>query len=119
MTTTTGWFTYYCSLIAHGFRKNEKLRDKLILIFKIIFPWPNVIVVALIVLSGKGPNLYWAMIDVITVLPTFFNVLALIGLSGVFVKLLNDYRARYMGIGKVDPDFKVFYDDTTVSKKGE
>lgn len=119
VTTTTGWFTYYCSLIAHGFRKNEKLRDKLILIFKIIFPWPNVIVVALIVLSGKGPNLYWAMIDVITVLPTFFNVLALIGLSGVFVKLLNDYRARYMGIGKVDPDFKVFYDDTTVSKKGE
>lgn len=119
VTTTTGWFTYYCSLIAHGFRKNEKLRDKLILIFKIIFPWPNVIVVALIVLSGKGPNLYWAMIDVITVLPTFFNVLALIGLSGVFVKLLNDYRARYMGIGKVDSDFKVFYDDTTVSKKGE
>ena len=111
ITTTTGWFTYYCSLIAHGFRNNEKLRDKLILIFKIIFPWPNIIVVAAIVLSGKGPNLYWAMIDVITVLPTFFNVIAIICLSGVFIKLLNDYKARYLGIGKVDPSFKVFYED--------
>lgn len=119
VTTTTGWFTYYCSLIAHGFRKNEKLRDRLILLFKIIFPWPNVIVVALIVLSGKGPNLYWAMIDVVTVLPTFFNVIALIGLSGVFVKLLNDYKARYMGIGKVDPSFRVFYDEDAAAKKGE
>lgn len=111
VTTTTGWFTYYCSLIAHGFRSNEKLRDRLTLIFKIIFPWPNVIVVTIIALSGKGPNLYWAMIDVVTVLPTFFNVIALIGLSGVFVKLLNDYKARYLGVGTVDPSFHVFYDD--------
>ena len=111
VTTTTGWFTYYCSLIAHGFRKNEKLRDRLTLIFKIIFPWPNIIVVAAIVLSGQGPNLYWAVIDLVTVLPTFFNVIALIGLSGVFIKLLNDYKARYMGIGTVDPQQKVFYDD--------
>ena len=111
ITTTTGWFTYYCSLIAHGFRHNEKLRDRLILIFKIIFPWPNIIVVALIVLSGKGPNLYWAMIDVVTVLPAFFNVIALIGLSGVFIRLLNDYKARYLGVGTVDPNFHIFYED--------
>ena len=119
ITTTAGWFTYYCSLIAHGFRKNEKLRDRLILIFKIIFPWPNVIVVTLIELSGQGPNLYWAMIDMVTVLPTFFNVIALIGLSGVFVKLLNDYKARYMGIGQIDSGFQAFYDNATSAKKGE
>ena len=116
ITTTTGWFTYYCSLIAHGFRHNEKLRDRLILIFKIIFPWPNIIVVALIVLSGKGPNLYWAMIDVVTVLPTFFNVIALIGLSGVFIRLLNDYKARYLGVGTVDPNFHIFYEDEARDK---
>ena len=67
--------------------------------------------VALIVLSGKGPNLYWAMIDVVTVLPTFFNVIALIGLSGVFIRLLNDYKARYLGVGTVDPNFHIFYED--------
>lgn len=119
ITTTTGWFTYYCSLIAHGFRSNEKLRDRLTLIFKIIFPWPNIIVVTLIVLSGKGPNLYWAMIDVVTVLPTFFNVIALIGLSSVFIKLLNDYKARYLGIGKVDPSFRIFYEDELRDTSGK
>ena len=111
LTTTAGWFTYYCSLIAHGFRNHPKLRDKVTLIFKIIFPWPNILVVAMIVLSGKGPNLYWSIIDIVTVLPTFFNVIALIGLSGVFIKLLNDYKARYLGVGKVDPKFKVFYEE--------
>ena len=65
----------------------------------------------MIVLSGKGPNLYWSIIDIVTVLPTFFNVIALIGLSGVFIKLLNDYKARYLGVGKVDPKFKVFYEE--------
>lgn len=111
LTTTAGWFTYYCSLIAHGFRNHPKLRDKVTLIFKIIFPWPNILVVAMIVLSGKGPNLYWSIIDIVTVLLTFFNVIALIGLSGVFIKLLNDYKARYLGVGKVDPKFKVFYEE--------
>ncbi len=111
LTTTAGWFTYYCSLIAHGLRNHPKLRDTAMMAFKIIFPWPNIIIVAMIVLSGSGPNLYWALIDIVTVLPTFFNVIALFLLSGVFVKLLKDYKARYLGVGKVDPDFKIFYED--------
>ena len=32
-------------------------------------------------------------------------------ISGVFIKLLNDYKARYLGVGKVDPKFKVFYEE--------
>lgn len=111
VTTTTGWFTYYCSLIAHGFRNHPKIRDRVTLIFKIIFPWPNIIVVAIIVLSGKGPNLYWSLIDIVTVLPTFFNVIALFLLNGVFIKLLKDYKARYLGVGTVDKEFKIFYED--------
>ena len=65
----------------------------------------------MIVLTGSSPNLYWAIIDIVTVLPTFFNVIALFALSDVFIKLLNDYKARYLGIGKVNPDFKIFYDE--------
>lgn len=26
------------------------------------------------------------------------------------MELLKDYRARYLGIGKVNPDFKLFYE---------
>ena len=32
-------------------------------------------------------------------------------LSGTFFKLLKDYKARYMGIGKVDKDMALFYED--------
>ncbi len=31
-------------------------------------------------------------------------------MSGVYFKLVKDYKARYMGIGTVDPNFKVFYE---------
>ena len=41
----------------------------------------------------------------------FFNVLALIALRKKFWALLKDYKARYMGIGQVDPNFHVFAED--------
>ena len=46
-----------------------------------------------------------------TVFPTFVNVATLFILSGTFFKLLKDYKARYMGIGKVDKDMALFYED--------
>ena len=111
VTTTTGWFSYYCAIIAHAFEKYPNIKYKALFFFKCIFPWPNVIIVALFVKFGYSANLFWAVIDILTVLPTFFNVIAISLLSGVFVKLMNDYKARYMGIGKVDPNFHVFYED--------
>ena len=42
---------------------------------------------------------------------TFVNVATLFILSGTFFKLLKDYKARYMGIGKVDKDMALFYED--------
>ena len=43
--------------------------------------------------------------------PTFVNVATLFLLSGTFIKLLKDYKARYMGIGEVDKDLALFYED--------
>ncbi|UQZ89223.1 sodium:alanine symporter family protein [Deltaproteobacteria bacterium Smac51] len=111
ITTTTGWFSYYSALVAHAFEKHPDIKYKALFVFKLIFPWPNVIIVTLFVVTGHSANLFWAIIDILTVLPTFFNVIAISLLSGVFVKLLNDYKARYMGIGQVDPNFHVFYED--------
>lgn len=111
ITTTTGWYSYYTSLVAHAFEKFPNLKYKALFVFKLIFPWPNLIIVALFVMTGHSANLFWAVIDILTVLPTFFNVIAISLLSGVFVKLLNDYKARYMGIGTVDPKFHIFYED--------
>ena len=51
--------------------------------------------------------------DASTALPIFANIVALFILAPRFVELLNDYKARYMGIGKVDSKFTVFYEDGT------
>lgn len=50
---------------------------------------------------------------------TFVNVATLFILSGTFFKLLKDYKARYMGIGKVDKDMALFYEDKKEKEKEE
>lgn len=110
LTTTAGFFSYYTSVIAHACRNRPKLSRKLTSAFRWIYPWPNVVITCIIVLTGEGPNTYWAFMDCLTVLPVFFNVISLVLLSGVFARLLKDYRAKYLHIGTPDPDFSVFYD---------
>ena len=110
ITTTAGWFAYFEAIINHGV-KNIKLKNKLVKLFKFLYPIPNIVIVILIVVTGNGPELFWILIDISLVFPAFFNVIALAMLSGKYKELLKDYKARYMGIGKVDPDFKVFYEE--------
>lgn len=55
--------------------------------------------------------MFWTIVDISLVVPVFFNVIALIVLSGKYKELLKDYRARYLNEGVVNPDFKVFYED--------
>lgn len=43
--------------------------------------------------------------------PVATNLLGLFILRKKFWALLKDYKARYMGIGTVDPNFYVFYED--------
>ncbi len=110
ITTTAGWFTFFVTIINHGI-KNVKLKNKLVTLFKFLYPIPNIVIVTMIVLTGNGPELFWIIIDISLVFPILFNIIALILLSGKYKELLDDYKARYMGIGEVDPNFKVFYED--------
>lgn len=41
----------------------------------------------------------------------FINLLSLFILRNKFWQLFKDYKARYMGVGTVDPKFYVFYED--------
>ena len=50
-------------------------------------------------------------IDVSIGVPIFINLFAILLLTPKFLSLLRDYRARYMNIGEVDPNFKVFYEE--------
>lgn len=110
-TTTCSAFAYYDGALRYMFKKSsEKVRNIISLIFKIVFPIPNIVIVTTIVLSASDYNLYWALVDIIIALPVFINVIGLLILSPDFLRLLKDYKARYLGKGKVDPDFKIFYE---------
>ena len=41
-------------------------------------------------------------------------------LRNKYFEIMKDYKARYMGVGKVDPNFHVFYeDDPEIAKEEE
>lgn len=111
LTTTSGWYAYYIAVINYLFRYKPILRDKMCTAFKIIFPMINVIIVTTIVMTGHGPEMFWTIVDILIVIPVFLNLLSLLILNKKFWTLLDDYKARYMGIGEVDPNFHVFYED--------
>lgn len=111
ITTTAGWYTYYVSVINHALRYKPIIRDRVLKIFKFVFPLPNIVIVSSIVLTGNGPELFWTIVDITLVIPVFTNLLGLFVLRKKFWALLKDYKARYMGMGSVDPEFNVFYED--------
>jgi AGCS family alanine or glycine:cation symporter len=118
--TTTGWFTYYVTIINYGLKNKPVLRDKMVKLFKFVFPIPNLIIVSAIQLTGNGAELFWTIVDLTLILPVTFNIIAIFVLRKKFWVLFKDYKARYLGIGKVDPNFYVFYeDDPEVAKTEE
>ena len=57
--------------------------------------------------------------DITSGIPTFINVFVVLILSGTYFKLLKDYKARYMGIGILDEDIPLFYEDKKKLEKTE
>ena len=111
LTTTAAAFAYYDAALRFMLKRcSKKVIETCSLIFKILFPLPNIFIVVTMVYSGGDFTLYWAFVDVIIALPVFWNVIGMVILSPKFVELLKDYRARYLGIGKVDTNFKLFYE---------
>lgn len=110
-TTGTGWYTYYDTLIRHGFQHDSPLRRAFLAIIKYGNAVPGW---ALVMLSNKyavTTGAIWGVVDMGTGVPTFVNLFALILLCPRFFQLMKDYKARYMGIGEVDPEFLVWYED--------
>lgn len=119
LTTTCGVYTYYNSLFMHLLRNHPAARDTCIKCFRIIFPLSNVFQVGLVVLSGGGAALNWAIADLCLIIPVFINLIIMLIMSPKFFQLLRDYKARYMGIGTVNPNFQPFYDNPPSEKEVE
>lgn len=112
LTTSTGWFTYYSVILKHWLGNNKKVLKIAEKVFVLGTPLWGMLVTILNVYSNGTPAQLWTICDFTTIIPTFVNVITLFLLSGTFVKLLKDYKARYMGIGKVDSKTKLFYEET-------
>ena len=110
ITTNGGWYSYYNTLLNHALQGNDPLRKKATKVFKYIYPLPCLIYYSLLFYTNSGANMFWDIVDMVIAIPVYFNLITLLMLSGTFFKLLKDYKARYMNIGQVDPNFKYFYE---------
>ncbi|WP_424236722.1 alanine/glycine:cation symporter family protein [Bhargavaea ginsengi] len=113
LTTTSGWYTYYEILLRQVFGKPEQasLKNKVLKFFQLLYPLPGLLLVIYAVYYELPGKYVWYFADITTAIPTFINLVVLLFLSKRFFELLRDYKARELGVGIPDPNFKVFYED--------
>lgn len=109
ITTSTGGFIQV-GVVLRYLLGDRPLRKKLLSFYKWTFPLPPLIMVMIAVFYGMPGAYLWLIADASTALPIFANLLALVILSPTVFKLLADYKARYMNIGRIDPEMELFYD---------
>ncbi|SFB11131.1 alanine or glycine:cation symporter, AGCS family [Lentibacillus halodurans] len=120
LTTLTGWYVYYEVLLRHLFRnKSAKQKQRFLTLFSLFYPIPGTALVIYAVILGLPGQIVWYFADIASAIPTFVNVIVILILSKKFFALLHDYRARYMGIGQIDPNLKLFYEDKEPPSKKE
>jgi len=89
----------------------RRLKRLILTAYKWIYPLPGLGLVMLAVYLEYPGTTIWLFSDASTATPIFVNILALALLSPKFLTLLKDYKARYLGIGEVDKNAKVFYEE--------
>ena len=117
ITTSSGWYSYYEILLRHAFKNNIEIKNKILKLYKPLYPIPGLVMVLYATYFGLPGQTVWIFADISSAIPTFINVAAILLLSNEFFKLLKDYKARYLGIGKVDPSFPLFYEDKIKNNK--
>jgi AGCS family alanine or glycine:cation symporter len=111
LTTTSGFYAQIEVLVRY-LMGNKKHKHLVLNLYKWMYPIPALLLVVFSVGYGMPTSHVWLFADMATAFPIFANVVALAILFPDFRALLNDYKARYMNIGTIDPQFKIFYSDT-------
>ncbi len=110
ITTASGIYAQSESILRFYF-KNPKTKQIVIGVYKILYPINALAMVIIAVVYGMPGTTLWICSDACTVLPIITNILALLLLSPKFFELLKDYKARVYGIGNIEPNVKVFYEE--------
>ena len=111
ITTSSGIYAQMEVVVRYLIGDNKR-KDLVLSLYKRLYPIPSLALVLIAVYYQFPGTAVWLFSDASTALPIFANVVALVILSPKFIELLKDYKARYMGIGKVDPNFRIFYEDS-------
>lgn len=119
ITTSSGWYSYYEIILRHVFKEKSDVKNKILKIYRLLYQIPGVAMVLYAVSYGLPGKYVWYFADISSAIPTFVNIFAVLFLSSKFFELLKDYKARYLGIGKVDSEFKLFYEDALKSPKSQ
>ncbi len=110
LTTSSGIYAQI-EVILRYLLGEGKYKERVLTFYKWTYPIPGFLLVLIAVSLGMPGTAVWLLADMTTALPIFANILALLILAPKFISLLKDFNARHLGIGTVDPNFKVFYDD--------
>ncbi len=110
VTTSSGIYAQIEVLVRYVLGEENRLEKKILKVYKWIYPLPGLLLVAFAVKQGLPGTSVWLFADMSTALPIFANLLTLFLLRRQFFTLLKDYKARYLGIGEVDPNTSTFYE---------
>lgn len=110
LTTSSGVYAQIEVVVRYLIGDNPK-KNAILAFYKWTYPIPSLLMVIIAVYYGFPGATLWIFSDSSTALPIFANIIALFILLPKFTDLLKDYKARHLGVGKVDPKFKVFYED--------
>ncbi len=110
VTTSGGWFTYYLAILEHLYKQEGPLKTVIMKIFYAVRALPGLLwTIYLVKTNNQG--FIWTVVDITSAIPTFVNVAVILILSGDYFRLLKDYKARYLGIGKTEDQVCLFYED--------
>lgn len=110
VTTSGGWFTYYVAILQHMWGSEDFEKSFWYKVFYACRSVPGFLWTIYLVTTGNQ-GFIWTIVDITSAIPTFINVFVILLLSNQYFRLLKDYKARYLGIGTVDPNAKLFYED--------
>ncbi len=118
ITTSGGWFTYYIAILNHMGQKGSPVVSAIMRIFYIARGLPGLLWTIYLV-NTNNQGFIWTVVDITSAIPTFVNVAVILILSGEYFRLLRDYKARYLGIGQVRENERLFYEDDSASDEEE
>lgn len=109
LTTSSGVYAQI-EVVVRYLIGDSPAKNKILTFYKWTYPIPSLALVFIAVYMGYPGTTIWLFSDASTALPILANIITLLILTPRFTGLIKDYKARYLGQGKIQEDFPIFYE---------